>query len=228
MKLTIPRTLLAGAVVSIAGAGLAQSPDYMTEDCKLSSRQFYQDYEAETEATYEGQRADGTHALNGTIYLETRGSDFQCSYNAAGDTLVDFFADGQSWPDFVRGEGSPYQASGGASSSPSSQPAQKVTTERVRFPAGSSSLEFPAQLPSGMTVRYQLGARNGQFLDVSVSPGNAPITYRILNPDGSALLDELSVDTPYRGQLWQSGDHVVEVINRTGSTVPFDIYFGIE
>ena len=49
-----------------------------------------------------------------------------------------------------------------------------------------------------------------------------------MNCYGSALLDELPVGTPYRGQLWQSGDHVVEVINRTGSTVPFDIYFAIE
>jgi hypothetical protein len=142
-----------------------------------------------------------------------------------GDTLVEFFADQKSWTDFARGGGSPHQAGGSGSSSSSSQ---KITTERVRFPSGSSSTEFPAQLPPGMTVRYQLGARNGQFLDVSVSPGNAPLTYRILNPDGSALLDELPLDKPYRGQLWQSGDRVVEVINRTGSTVPFDIYFGIE
>jgi hypothetical protein len=106
--------------------------------------------------------------------------------------------------------------------------AQQITTERVRFPSGASSTEFEAQLPPNMTVRYQLGARNGQFLDVGVSPGNAPLSYRILNPDGTELLDAIAVDTPYRGQLWQSGDHVVEVINTTGSTVQFDIYFGIE
>jgi hypothetical protein len=38
----------------------------------------------------------------------------------------------------------------------------------------------------------------------------------------------LSIDQTYRGQLWQTGEHVVEVINRTGATVPFDIYFGID
>jgi hypothetical protein len=136
--------------------------------------------------------------------------------------MVDFYADGRSWPDFVRGEGSPHQAGGG------SAPSQSVSTERVRFPPGASSTEFEAQLPPRMTVRYRLRGRNGQFLDVRISPRSAPIKYRILNPDGSALLDELSVELPYRGQLWQSGDHVVEVINRTGSTVPFDIYFGVE
>jgi len=210
------------AAATAAGGALAQSPDYMMEDCQLAAKQFYLDYEAGSEAKYEGQRTDGTHAVNGTIYLETRGADFSCSYNAAGDRLVDFFAEQQSWPDFVRGGGSPYAGGGGSSG------AQSVSTERVRFPAGASSTEFPAQLPPGMTVRYELGARNGQFLDVGIASGGSRLTYRILNPDGSALLDELPVGTPYRGQLWQSGDHVVEVINRTGSTVPFDIYFAIE
>lgn len=223
--------LLAAGAIGAGGIAQAQSPDYMIEDCRLASQQFFQDYEARTEATYEGQRTDGTHAVNGTIYLETRAEDYQCSYNRAGDTLVGFVAEQKNWPAFVRGEGSPYQASGGggsSSASSSSAAAQQITTERVRFPSGASSTEFPAQLPPNMTVRYQLGARNGQFLNVSVSPGNAPLSYRILNPDGTALLDAISVDTPYRGQLWQSGDHVVEVINTTGSTVQFDIYFGIE
>lgn len=222
------RHLLFGALAigawGVAGAtASAQSPDYMIEDCRNASLQFYADYQARTDARYEGQRTDGTHAVNGTIYLENRSADYSCSYNARGDTLVGFVTERKSWPGFVRGEGSPYQANSGGSSS-----AQAITTERVRFPAGTSAYDFPAQLPPRMTVRYLLGARNGQFLDVQVSPASAPLTYRILNPDGTALLDELPLDKPYRGQLWQSGDHVVEVINRTGSTVQFDIYFAIE
>jgi hypothetical protein len=217
------RILIAGALGAVGSLALAQSPDYMIEDCRLASQQFYQDFDARTEATYEGQRTNGTHAVNGTIYLETRSTYFSCSYNAKGDSLVEFFADQKSWPAFVRGEGSPHQAG----SSGSSQ-SQSVTTERVRFPSGARSAEYSAQLRPRATVRYQLGARNGQFLDVSVSPANAPLTYRIVNPDGTALLDELPLDKPYRGQLWQSGDHIVEVINRTGGNVRFNIYFGIE
>jgi hypothetical protein len=79
-----------------------------------------------------------------------------------------------------------------------------------------------------MRVRYQLGARNGQFLDVNFAGVGGQLQYRIVNPDGSALLDAISVGIPYRGQLWQSGDHVVEVINRSGSTVNFQVYFEIE
>lgn len=222
MMKPLPLGAVAVTACMMAGTVLAQSPDYMIQDCSLASQQFYQDFEARTEATYEGQRTDGTHAVNGTIYLETRSTYFSCSYNAAGNTLVEFFAEQKSWPKFVKGEGSPYMTGNtGSSAAPS------VTTERIRFPSGASSTSFPAQLPPGMTVRYQLGARNGQFLNVEVSSGGG-LTYRILNPDGTALLDELPVAKTYRGQLWQKGDHIVEVINRSGSTVPFQVYLGIE
>lgn len=105
---------IAIATIGLAGGNaLAQSQDYMLQDCQLASQQFYQEYEARTEATYEGQRTDGTHAVNGTIYLETRSAYFSCSYSAAGDTLVEFFAENQGWTDFVAGGGSPYQAGAG-------------------------------------------------------------------------------------------------------------------
>lgn len=98
-----------GLGLSVWGTAVAQSADYMLQDCSYSSQVFFQDYEARAEAKYEGQRTDGTHAVNGTIYLENRSEDFQCSYNAAGDTMVDFHAEGKSWPAFVRGEGSPHK-----------------------------------------------------------------------------------------------------------------------
>jgi hypothetical protein len=94
--------------IGIASAALAASPEYMQEDCKNSAQVFFQDYAARTDVKYEGQRADGTHAVNGTIALETHGEDFQCSYNAAGDTLVGFVAEGKPQPTFVKGGGSPH------------------------------------------------------------------------------------------------------------------------
>ena len=46
--------------------------------------------------------------MNGTIYLENSSSDIQCSYDSEGTTMVDFVADGESWPDFAKGGKSPY------------------------------------------------------------------------------------------------------------------------
>jgi hypothetical protein len=96
--------------IAFASSAMAASPAYMMEDCKNSSRVFFQDFEARSDVKYEGQRADGTHAVNGTIYLETRSEDFQCSYNTAGDTMVGFYAEGSSQPTFVKGGGSPYMS----------------------------------------------------------------------------------------------------------------------
>lgn len=112
MNQSVFSALVGGAAIALCSVVFAQSPEYMVQDCSYSSQVFYQDFEAKTEAKYEGQRTDGTHAVNGTIYLENRSEDFQCSYNAAGDTMVDFRAEGKAWPAFVRGEGSPHQASG--------------------------------------------------------------------------------------------------------------------
>jgi hypothetical protein len=225
MKKTISPFLVLGAVALSTGAAFARSPDYMIEDCRLAAQAIYHDLEGSAEATLEDREADGTQVGHGTIYLENRSAHSACLPSAKSNRFVEFVAYQKSRPDVLSGVWSLHQEGRGGSVTAVSQ---KITTERVRFPSGSSSIEFPAQLPPGMTVRYQLGARNGQFLDVRISPTGAPLTYRILNPDGSALLDELPLDKPYRGQLWQSGSHVVEVINRTGSTVPFNIYFGIK
>jgi len=100
------------AVIGLSLAALspafAQSPDWMAEDCAVAAQSFFQEFEANAEMTYQGQRTDGTHAMNGTIYLENRADDIQCSYDAAGTTMVDFFADGKDWPDFAKGGKSPY------------------------------------------------------------------------------------------------------------------------
>ena len=91
-----------------AAPAMAASPEWMAEDCAVAAQSFFQDYEAKTEMKYEGQRTDGTHAMNGTIFLENRSDDVQCSYDSAGITMVDFFAEGKQWSDFAKGGKSPY------------------------------------------------------------------------------------------------------------------------
>ncbi|MBW6419694.1 SH3 domain-containing protein [Celeribacter sp. PS-C1] len=97
--------------------------------------------------------------------------------------------------------------------------------ERIQFSAGASGKEFVDELGPNMDVTYLLGARNGQFLSVEVM--GQGLTYRIFNPDGSLLLDTLPTSTPYRGQLWQSGDHKIEVRNGTPGLKTFTTIVGI-
>ncbi len=100
--------------------------------------------------------------------------------------------------------------------------------QQVKFAVGTSGTAMSGTLQSGTSVRYILGASDAQFLDVNVGSRGGALDYKIFNPDGSLLLDLISSDKPYRGQLWQSGDHIVEVVNAGAQPVAFDIGIGIE
>ena len=100
--------------------------------------------------------------------------------------------------------------------------------ERVRFTAGTTGAELSGSLNPGESRRYVIGANSGQNLYVRIAPRGEPISYQIRNPDRTFLLDQMTSNQEYRGQLWQSGDHVIEVINRTNSVASFNIIIGIE
>lgn len=101
-------------------------------------------------------------------------------------------------------------------------------TERVQFATGTTGATYKGTLTPGSTIRYVLGAQNGQFLDVKIHHKGGRMSYQIWNPDGSFLLDMIAAKKPYRGQLWQSGDHVVELINRGQRTESYRVEFEIE
>ena len=117
---------------------------------------------------------------------------------------------------------------GGGAMAGSSSGKPTTNTEKVRFDAGSSGAEITASLPPGSSTRYVLGAKDGQFLNVRVAPKNGSLGYLIFNPDGTALLDFMTPDKEYRGQLWQTGDHVIEVVNNGGIDASYNVIFGIE
>jgi hypothetical protein len=103
-----------------------------------------------------------------------------------------------------------------------------AATERVKFAAGTSSAQMDGGLKPGDSARYVLGAAKNQFLNISIDAQGEGITYQIFNPDGSFLLEQISAGKPYRGQLWQKGDHVVEVINRGNGNLSYTVTFSIE
>ena len=103
-----------------------------------------------------------------------------------------------------------------------------TSTEQVHFAKGKSSAEMNDGLTPGSSTRFVLGARDGQFLNVSIAAYGPGLTYQIFNPDGSFLLDQIDAAQPYRGQLWQKGDHVVEVLNRGGDNTSYTVTFAIE
>ena len=100
--------------------------------------------------------------------------------------------------------------------------------EQVQFAPGSSGAEITRSFEAGEARQFLLGAREGQTLTVQVAPRGGAAYYVIRNPDGSILLDGTGAGTPYRGQLWQSGDHVVEVISQESAPQEIVLTFGIE
>ena len=119
---------------------------------------------------------------------------------------------------------------GGAMAGASGQSNREPTTatEHVRFDRGTSGTELTATLTPGSSIRYVLGAKNGQNLYVRVAAQGPDIYYQIFNPDGSFLLDQMTSAKEYRGQLWQSGEHVIEVINRSNGNASYNVIFGID
>lgn len=100
--------------------------------------------------------------------------------------------------------------------------------ERVQFERGTSGAELTDSLLPQESRRYILGARDGQSLYFRLAANGPGMTYVIYNPDGSVLLDEMAAAQEYRGQLWQSGDHVIEVYNTANGAQSYNVIFGIE
>lgn len=98
---------------------------------------------------------------------------------------------------------------------------------RVQFEPGASGAVLSGTLDPGSTVSYLLGASDGQMMNVDVGSYGGALEYQIMNPDASLLLDLISSDSPYEGQLWQSGDHQIDVINSGAQPISFDIGIGI-
>ena len=120
------------------------------------------------------------------------------------------------------------EGTGSAVQLPTAAPGEGGSQERVRFTAGTTGAELTGVLNPGESRRYVVGASSGQDMYVRVAPRGEPVTYQIFNPDGTFLLDQITSDQEYRGQLWQSGDHVVEVINRTNASANYNVIIGIE
>ncbi|WP_300535235.1 SH3 domain-containing protein [uncultured Mameliella sp.] len=90
----------ATAVVTASQAS-AQSRDFMRNECSNAAQTYFRDFTAATDMKYNGQRVDGTHAINGRIFLETRSEDFACSYAADGRRMVEFYAEGRLRPAYL-------------------------------------------------------------------------------------------------------------------------------
>lgn len=104
----------------------------------------------------------------------------------------------------------------------------RTNTVRINFPSGMDSSTVTDTLAPGASTRFVLGAERGQDLRVRFLRSAAVLEYQIFNPDRSFLVGQSPARNGYEGQLWQSGDHVIEVINRAKGNVTYEVDFSIK
>ena len=145
-------------------------------------------------------------------------------------------AEGRRWcrvatladPGFEGWAAGDFLIEGSDTTAPSVLSGDSTSTVVVQFASGSTGTELTGSLEPGESRRYVLGAASGQNLYVRVAAQGEGMSYQIFNPDQSFLLDQTTSAQEYRGQLWQSGNHVIDVINRGGSATSYNVIFGID
>lgn len=193
----------------------AKTPEIMMQVCRNRAHEVLHVRLPDIETKYEGQRTDGTHAVNGTAWMRGRTETFQCSFDRPGRAIVQFVV---NQPSHSSGSAKPEQ--------PSIEPTTR--TERVQFPSGTTGTELKDSLNSGDSVRYVLKGRKRQFLYVRVATDNRRTYFNIYTPDGNTLYESARAGDEYRGQLWLDGDHIVEVYNQSPRRASYSAIFGLE
>jgi hypothetical protein len=179
----------------------------MMQECRLRAHEVMHVRLPDIETKYEGQRTDGTHAVNGTAFLRGRQETFQCSFDRSGREIIQYIVN---------------QPSGGSSSTERPEAEPETRTERVRFRSDNSQ-EFQGALNPGDSMKYVFRGGNRKFLHVRLSTRDHRTYFNIFTPDGQMLFESARAGNDYRGQLWLDGDHTVEVYTTGRGRVPFDI-----
>ena len=89
----------------------------------------------------------------------------------------------------------------------------EIRTERVQFKPGATSATVEASIAGYETVDYVLGARKGQYMNVSMATDNGGNYFNILAPGENevAMFNGSIGENQYEGTLPASGDYKIRV-----------------
>jgi hypothetical protein len=89
----------------------------------------------------------------------------------------------------------------------------EIRTERVHFKHGASSAVVEGSIKGYQTVDYVLGARKGQYMNVSMATNNGANYFNILAPGENevAMFNGSTAENQYEGTLPATGDYKVRV-----------------
>jgi len=89
-KSLVAPVILALAATQLSAAAYAETPEAMMAHCRERAHKVLNTRLPNIETKYEGQRTDGTHAVNGTARLDGRVETFQCSFGKGGNDIQRF------------------------------------------------------------------------------------------------------------------------------------------
>ncbi len=115
--------------------------------------------------------------------------------------------------------------------------AQDERRETVRFPGDSTVAEISDRISGYESVLYEVYAREGQTLEVSLRPDNRSANFNIYVPGrgfgDEALYVSETGGHEYQGDLWITGPHTIAVFlsrnaARRGETANYDLVVSLE
>lgn len=91
-----PRSLALAALLALGAAAHAADTARMIDQCRSRAAKSLGAAADSIAVKYEGQRTDGTHAVNGSASVGGRERTFQCSFNKAGTKIARFVVNKQA------------------------------------------------------------------------------------------------------------------------------------
>lgn len=200
------------AATQLVSIAEARTPDRMMQECRTRAHEIMHVRLPDVDTKYEGQRTDGTHAVNGTAWIRARTETFQCSFDRSGREIVQFLVNQPSEPEETQ----------------LPEPAEPVTrTENIRL-SGAGYKEYTGNLNPGDSVRYVFNGGNRKFLNLHLLTRNKRVYVNVFTPDGNTLHESARAGNDYLGQLWLDGEHIVEVSNRGRRAASYKLGMALE
>ena len=200
-----------GATVAFNHSAEARTPERMMQECRMRAHEVLHTRLPNIETKYEGQRTDGTHAVNGTAYIRRRKETFQCSFNRPGRRIVRFVVN------------QPTGGSSAANDGPDREPTTRTENIRLR-----GYKEYSGELNPGDSMRYVFKNGNRKFLNLHLLTRNRRVYVNVFTPNGRTLHESARAGNDYLGQLWLDGEHVVEVSNRGRRAASYKLGMALE
>jgi len=183
-----------------AQPALASTPEHMMAQCRNRAHNELRIRLPDIDTKYEGQRTDGTHAVNGTASVQGRNETFQCSFDRAGNRIVHFVVNRPS------GHGS-------ASQLPATGVASGIETRPVYFRPGAHATTVEGRIRGDHTIDYVLRARAGQHANISMASRNGSAYFNLIAPGETdvAFFNGSTSTNQYEGRLPKDGDYKIRV-----------------